>query len=381
MTLDLAMELIRRPSVTPEDAGCQALIAERLARLGFVAQHLHFGDVDNLWITHGSGGPVFAFLGHTDVVPPGPADAWLSDPFDPQVRDGLLFGRGAADMKGSVAAMVVALERFVAANPDHAGTAALLLTSDEEGIAVNGTCRVVEKLGNDGVKIDWCLVGEPSSVDRVGDVIKNGRRGTLTGRLTVRGVQGHVAYPHLADNPVHRAAPALAALCAERWDEGNEFYPPTSFQVSNIHAGTGADNVIPGELEVVFNLRYSTAVTCEGLKARIEALLREHGLDFSIDWRPPGLPYLTPGGALLEAAQAAIGELAGVTPRLSTEGGTSDGRFVAPTGAEVIELGPVNRTIHKVNECVSTDDLLTLTAIYEKILARLLTGTPGGGPA
>ena len=279
-------------------------------------------------------------------------------------------------MKGSVAAMVTALERFVAANPDHRGTAALLLTSDEEGTAVDGTRRVMEQLTAEGVRIDWCLVGEPTSVERVGDVIKNGRRGTLTGLLRVAGVQGHVAYPHLADNPVHRALPALAALCATHWDSGNEFYPPTSFQISNIHAGTGADNVIPGELQVLFNLRHSTAVTRVQLVERIESLLREHGLRHHIDWRPPGEPYLTASGPLLEAATAVVQEVAGAEPRLSREGGTSDGRFVAPTGAEVIELGPRNQTIHKVNECVSTADLETLSRIYERILDRLL-----GGPA
>ncbi len=372
MTLELAKELISRRSVTPDDGGCQQLIGERLAGAGFKAQHLRFGEVDNLWTTHGGGSPVLVFLGHTDVVPSGPADAWRSDPFSPEVRDGLLYGRGAADMKGSVAAMVTALERFSAAHGDHRGTAAMLLTSDEEGPARDGTRQVVQYLDQAGTRINWCLVGEPSSRDRLGDVIKNGRRGSLTGTLTVHGIQGHVAYPEAADNPIHRTAPALAALCAERWDEGNEFYPPTGFQVSNIHAGTGADNVIPGSLEMLFNFRFSTCVTADDLKQRMTQILKRHGLDFQIEWRPPNPPFLTPSGELLETVAAVLKETTGTAPEVSTGGGTSDGRFVAPTGAQVVELGPVNSTAHKVDEYVSVDDLERLSTIYERILERLL---------
>lgn len=372
MTIELAQELIRRRSVTPEDGGCQQLIGERLARAGFRVEHLKYGAVSNLWAVHGSGKPLLALLGHTDVVPTGPVQEWKHDPFAARIENGLLCGRGAADMKGSVAAMVTALERFVAAQPNHPGTAALLLTSDEEGVAVDGTRRVVEKLKADGVRIDYCLVGEPSSRERLGDTIKNGRRGSLTGLLRVHGTQGHVAYPQLADNPVHRAAPALAELCAIEWDRGNEFYPPTSFQVSNVHAGTGADNVIPGRMELLFNFRYSTCVTAEQLRERVEALLRRHGLRFDIDWQPPGMPFLTASGRLLDAVKAELQASLGREPEVNTVGGTSDGRFVAPTGAEVVELGPLNRTIHKVDECVSVADLETLSGIYERIAGRLL---------
>jgi succinyl-diaminopimelate desuccinylase len=370
--LELAKDLIRRRSVTPDDAGCQRLIAQRLEESGFSARHLRFGSVDNLWVSHGAGAPVFAFLGHTDVVPTGPVQNWRSDPFEPVVRDGLLYGRGAADMKGSVAAMVTALGRFIAANPGHRGTVALLLTSDEEGEAVDGTRRVVEQLAADGVKIDWCLVGEPSSHEFLGDVIKNGRRGSLTGRLIVEGVQGHVAYPHLADNPIHRCAPAIAELCGTEWDRGNEHYPPTSFQISNIHAGTGADNVIPGSVEVLFNFRFSTALSPEVIRQRVQEVLERRGLRYRIDWQRANLPFLTPGGELLATVQQAVLEECGRRPGTSTAGGTSDGRFIAPTGAEVVELGPINHTIHKVDECVSIADLQTLARIYEKILARLL---------
>ena len=372
MTLNLALELIRRRSLTPEDAGCQQLIAERLAQTGFHAEHLRFGNVDNLWITHGRGAPVFSFLGHTDVVPTGPVSAWQSDPFEPVVRNGMLYGRGAADMKGSVAAMVTALERFVAAYPKHRGTLALLLTSDEEGMALDGTHRVVGHLGKNNVKIDWCLVGEPSSLEALGDVVKIGRRGSLTGTLIVEGVQGHVAYPHLADNPIHSSAPALTELCAIEWDQGNEHYPPTSFQISNIHAGTGADNVIPGQAEVLFNFRFSTALTPPQIQNRMVDVLTRHKLKFRLDWQAPSLPFLTAAGPLFDAVRAVIKEVGGRDTEPSTAGGTSDGRFVAPTGAEVIELGPCNRTIHKVNECVSVADLETLTCMYEKILERLL---------
>ncbi len=376
MTLALAMELIRRRSLTPEDAGCQQLIAERLTPLGFRAGHLRYGNVDNLWITHGRGAPLFAFLGHTDVVPTGPVQAWQSDPFEPVVRGGMLYGRGAADMKGSVAAMVIALEKFVAAAPDHRGTVALLLTSDEEGVAQDGTRRVVEHLGRNNVKIDWCLVGEPSSLEAVGDVVKNGRRGSLTGTLVVEGVQGHVAYPQLADNPIHASAAALAELCAVEWDRGNEHYPPTSFQISNIHAGTGADNVIPGQVEILFNFRFSTALTPAQIQARMAELLARHKLKFKLQWQPPSLPFLTAAGPLFDAVRASIREVGGRDTVPSTAGGTSDGRFVAPTGAEVVELGPCNRTIHKVDECVSVADLETLARMYERVLARLLAHSP-----
>ncbi|MBK5941462.1 succinyl-diaminopimelate desuccinylase [Halochromatium roseum] len=371
-TLELARDLIRRHSVTPEDAGCQPLMAERLAALGFRIEPMRFGEVDNLWARRGSDGPLFCFAGHTDVVPPGPLTDWASDPFTPEIRDGLLYGRGACDMKGSLAAMITATERFIAEHPDHRGSIAFLITSDEEGPSIDGTRRVVEALSARDERIDYALVGEPSSHQRLGDVIKNGRRGSLGGRLRIRGKQGHVAYPQLADNPVHRAAPALAELCAASWDQGNDHFPPTSFQISNIHAGTGADNVIPGELEVLFNLRFSTEQTPERLQQRIHAILDRHGLDHQIDWRVSGHPFLTPAGALVEAAQAAILSVTGQPTQLSTVGGTSDGRFIAPTGAQVVELGPINATIHKVNECVGVDELEQLSAIYSDILRRLL---------
>lgn len=370
-TLELAEELIRRKSVTPEDAGCQPLIAERLEKTGFRAEPLRFEEVDNLWITHGEGSPLFVFLGHTDVVPTGLPEKWTSPPFQPAIRDGMLYGRGAADMKGSVAAMVTALERFIAANPDHKGTIGMLLTSDEEGPSVNGTRKVVEHLAANGIRIDWCLVGEPSSVETLGDVIKNGRRGTLGAVLTVQGIQGHVAYPHLADNPVHKLAPALAELCNTTWDEGNEFYPPTTFQVSNINAGTGADNVIPGHVDVMFNFRFSTESTHEELQQRTEAVLEKHGLQYDIDWKLSGEPFLTPRGKLLDTVCECVREITGKDPQLSTAGGTSDGRFIAPAGAEVVELGPVNATIHKINECVKAEDLDVLSELYESIVRKL----------
>lgn len=372
MTVNLAMDLIRRQSMTPADAGCQQLIADRLKPRDFVTQHLRFGDVDNLWATHGTGAPLFCFLGHTDVVPSGPVTAWSSDPFSPVVRGNMLHGRGAADMKGGVAAMVVALERFVTAHPGHRGSVALLLTSDEEGAALDGTRRVMDHLTANNVHIDWCLVGEPSSIERLGDVIKVGRRGSITGRLTVEGIQGHVAYPAQADNPIHRSAPALAELCAIEWDQGNEQFPPTSFQISNIHAGAGVDNVIPGHLEVLFNFRFSTCLTPVQIQARVEEVLARHGLRFHVDWQAPNLPFLTTGGALLQAVQDTVQEVARFSPACLTTGGTSDGRFVAPTGAEVVELGPCNRTIHKVDECVGVAELESLTTMYEKILQRLL---------
>ncbi|KGI77817.1 succinyl-diaminopimelate desuccinylase [Oleiagrimonas soli] len=372
--LDLTCELIRRRSVTPDDEGCQDLIAERLARAGFRIERLRFGDVDNLWATHGADdAPTLAFLGHTDVVPSGPEDAWATPPFEPTVRDGVLYGRGAADMKGSVAAMVVALESFVAAHPDHAGRLALLLTSDEEGDAIDGVRKVAEAFAQRGERIDWCVVGEPSAKDALGDLIRVGRRGSLSATLTVRGVQGHVAYPHKADNPIHRFAPALAELVAEHWDDGNDDFPPTSLQVSNLHAGTGANNVIPGTLEALFNFRYSTASTAEQLRARAEAILDRHGLDWQIRWHDSGRPFLSPpNGRLRETVVAVCRERAGVEPEQSTGGGTSDGRFIAPLGVEVVELGPVNATIHKVDECVAVADLERLPALYEAIAERLL---------
>jgi succinyl-diaminopimelate desuccinylase len=371
-TIELAKELIHRPSVTPEDAGCQQLIAERLAPHGFRAEHLRFGEVDNLWLRRGDSGPLFCFAGHTDVVPTGPESKWLHPPFSATLADGMLHGRGAADMKGSIAAFVSACERFVVANPQHRGSIAFLITSDEEGPAADGTVRVIETLEGRGEKIDWCLVGEPTSTAKVGDVVKNGRRGSLNGRLLIKGVQGHVAYPHLAQNPVHQAAAALAELAAIEWDRGNAFFPPTSFQISNIQAGTGATNIIPGELEVVFNFRFSTEQTEASLREKVEALLGRHALDYELEWSLSGNPFLTEGGALLEATQEAIEAVCGYRPEVNTAGGTSDGRFIAPTGAQVLELGPLNATIHKVNECVSVADLDTLSAIYEAILGRLL---------
>lgn len=371
-TLELAMELIRRPSVTPDDAGCQALLASYLERLGFTIHRLRFGEVDNLWATHGSGKPLLAFAGHTDVVPPGPRAAWSSDPFAANVRDGLLYGRGAADMKSSVAAFVTAAERFVERHPQHKGTLALLLTSDEEGPAINGTAKVVEWLSRQGVKMNYCVVGEPTSVKVLGDTIKHGRRGSLSGRLTVRGIQGHVAYPHLARNPIHQLAPALSELTATEWDRGNADFPATSFQVSNIHGGTGADNVIPGEVEVRFNFRFSPAVTEQELRARVEQILQRHGLDYHLVWTLSGQPYLTRGRTLIEAVRAAVRAELGVEAQLSTSGGTSDGRFIAPTGAEVVELGPLNATIHQVNECVPVEVPQRLASVYLRIMENIL---------
>ena len=371
-TLELAKDLISRRSITPEDAGCQPLLAERLAVLGFDVEPMRFGEVDNLWLRRGDSAPLFCFAGHTDVVPTGPEEKWQHGPFDTVIDGGMLHGRGAADMKGSIAAFTTACERFIAAHPQHKGSIAFLITSDEEGPAKDGTVKVIETLETRGEKIDWCLVGEPTSTAKMGDVVKNGRRGSLNGRLTVKGVQGHVAYPHLADNPVHRAAPALAELAAIEWDQGNEFFPPTSFQISNIHAGTGATNIIPGELEVVFNFRFSTEQTEEGLRKKVEAILHKHGLDYEMEWALSGNPFLTAEGELLEATQQAIETVCGYRPEINTAGGTSDGRFIAPTGAQVLELGPLNATIHKVNECVSVADLDTLSRIYEALLERLL---------
>ncbi len=371
-TLELALDLIARPSVTPDDHGCQELIGTRLLALGFELEFMNFGAVTNLWARRGDQGPLLAFAGHTDVVPTGPESAWASPPFQAEIRDGLLYGRGAADMKGSIAAMITACERFITAHPKHRGSLAFLITSDEEGIATEGTVKVIEALQARGEKIDWCLVGEPSSVERAGDVVKNGRRGSLSGTLSVRGVQGHVAYPHLADNPVHRALPALAELTATVWDNGNDAFPPTTFQISNIHAGTGATNVIAGTLEVLFNFRYSTENNQASLKQRVHALLDKHGLDYQLDWFHSGAPFLTPAGALVDAVRIAVREVTGLETELSTSGGTSDGRFIAPTGAQVVELGPVNATIHKVNECVAVEELERLTRMYEGVMKHLL---------
>jgi succinyl-diaminopimelate desuccinylase len=372
-TLDLARALIERPSVTPDDQGCQHMLAERLRAIGFEIEHLRFDDVDNLWARRGDATPLFAFAGHTDVVPPGPLDDWDSPPFQPAIRDGLLFGRGAADMKGSIAAMITACERFVARHPDYNGSIAFLITSDEEGPCINGTVKVIETLQARGEQIDYSLVGEPSSKTQTGDTIKNGRRGSLNGILGIRGQQGHVAYPDLADNPIHKAAPALAELSNVEWDKGNEFFPPTTFQISNIQAGTGAENVIPGVLNILFNLRFSTESTAESIKSRVEDILRHHGLDYTLTWKLSGKPFLTPAGELVEAARTAIRSVAGIDTELSTSGGTSDGRFIAPTGAQVLELGPVNATIHQINECVNAAELDTLSDIYEEMLKQLLT--------
>ncbi|MCR6662487.1 MAG: succinyl-diaminopimelate desuccinylase [Luteimonas sp.] len=370
--LALASELISRPSVTPDDAGCQSLIAGRLQRAGFGIESLRFGEVDNLWATHGEGGPVLVLLGHTDVVPPGPLEAWTSDPFAPTVRDGVLYGRGAADMKGSVAAFVAAAERFVAAHPDHPGTLAILLTSDEEGDAINGVRRVAQTFRERGQRIDWCITGEPSSTERLGDLLRVGRRGSLSGTLTVKGVQGHVAYPHKARNPIHLAAPALAELTARHWDDGYESFPPTSLQVSNIHAGTGANNVIPGELQVLFNLRYNPHWDAMRLEAEVVAMLDRHGLDYSLAWHRSGEPFYTPEGTLRATAREVLGEFAGAPPEESTGGGTSDARFIAPLGAQCIEVGPVNASIHQVDEHVRVADLKALPALYLRLVERLL---------
>lgn len=372
-TLALACELISRQSITPVDADCQKLMIERLEATGFQVERLRFDDVDNFWATRGKSGPLLAFAGHTDVVPTGPESNWQRPPFVPTIADGMLYGRGAADMKGSLAAMVTACERFVAAHPDHEGRIAFLITSDEEGIAVNGTIKVVEWLESRGEKIEWCVVGEPSSTTRVGDTIKNGRRGSLGAELTINGKQGHVAYPHLAQNPIHQVAPALAELAAEQWDEGNEFFPATSFQVSNFNSGTGATNVIPGQAHIVFNFRFSTELTEQQLRERTEAILNKHGLQYDLKWKLSGQPFLTASGALVAAAQKAIRDTTGFETALSTAGGTSDGRFIAPTGAQVVELGPVNATIHQVDECVKAEDLDLLSQMYEGIMVGLLT--------
>lgn len=370
--LALAKDLISRPSVTPLDEGCQTLMADRLKDAGFNIEDMVFEDTTNMWARRGTQSPVFCFAGHTDVVPVGDLNRWHTPPFEPIVIDDYLHGRGAADMKGSLAAMVVATERFINKHPDHKGSIAFLITSDEEGPFINGTTRVIDTLEARNEKITWSLVGEPSSTHKLGDIVKNGRRGSLTGNLTVKGIQGHVAYPHLADNPIHKAAPALDELARMKWDNGNEFFPPTSFQIANINGGTGASNVIPGALEVMFNFRYSTEVTAEILIERVLNILDAHGLDYDIDWIFNGLPFITGDGPLLDATRNAIKKVTGLDTDPQTSGGTSDGRFIAPTGAHVLELGPVNATIHKVNECVKVSDLEQLTLCYEAILENLL---------
>lgn len=372
-TIKLTKELINRRSVTPEDEGCQPLMAERLSPLGFNIESMVFEDTTNMWARKGTTGPVFCFAGHTDVVPSGPESKWRYPPFEATEKGDMLFGRGAADMKGSLAAMVIATERFVSKFPNHKGSIAFLITSDEEGPFINGTTRVIDTLEARNEKIDMCIVGEPSSTILLGDIVKNGRRGSLTGNLVVKGIQGHVAYPHLAKNPVHLASSALAELANEHWDEGNAFFPPTSFQISNIHAGTGAGNVIPGHMDVCFNFRFSTEVTNEILIARTITILDKHELDYDIDWTFNGQPFITESGALVDATKKAIKSITGRETQLSTAGGTSDGRFIAPTGAQVVELGPVNATIHKVDECVSMSDLIMLAEVYEEILVNTLT--------
>lgn len=371
-TLELACELISRPSVTPEDHGCQEIMLSRLQAIGFHVTKLRFDDVDNFWAIRGSEGPILAFAGHTDVVPVGDVNKWQSQPFFPVFKDGMLYGRGAADMKGSLAAMITACERFIEHHADHRGRIAFLITSDEEGPAKNGTVKVVEWLEQHNTKIDWCIVGEPSSTAAVGDTVKNGRRGSLGAELTVKGKQGHVAYPHLAKNPIHAVSSALAELAATQWDNGNDFFPATSFQVSNFNSGTGATNVIPGTAEIIFNFRFSTEVTQQQLQTRTEEILHQHDVDFDLEWKLSGQPFLTAKGELVESAVQAIREICQIETELSTAGGTSDGRFIAPTGAQVLELGPVNATIHQVNECVKAEDLNTLSDIYENILQRIL---------
>lgn len=371
-TIELLCELISRQSVTPDDAGCQDILIQRLEKLGFVIEKMPFEEVDNFWARRGTQSPLLCFAGHTDVVPPGPLKNWSSDPFVPTFHDGYLRGRGAADMKGGIAAWITALERFIEHHSDHQGSIALLITSDEEGPFVNGTTRVIDVLEARNEKIDWCVVGEASSTEKLGDFIKNGRRGSLSGKLFIQGVQGHVAYPHLVKNPIHLAAQAISEITSEQWDKGNEFFPPTSFQISNYHAGTGANNIVPSEAIIDFNFRFSTQSTQSGLKERVHAILDKHALDYSIDWAFSGNPFLTTGGALIDASRAAVKSVTGIDTQLSTSGGTSDGRFIAPTGAQVIELGPVNATIHKVDECVKVEDLDVLSNIYENILARLL---------
>ncbi|MEG3127793.1 succinyl-diaminopimelate desuccinylase [Pantoea cypripedii] len=369
--IELAQQLIRRPSLSPDDAGCQALLIARLEAIGFTVEPMHIDDTLNFWATRGQG-ETLAFAGHTDVVPPGDANRWINPPFEPTIRDGMLFGRGAADMKGSLAAMVVAAERFVAAHPNHKGRLAFLITSDEEASAANGTVKVVERLMARNERMDYCLVGEPSSTEVVGDVVKNGRRGSITANLTIHGVQGHVAYPHLADNPVHRAMPALNELVATEWDQGNEFFPPTSMQIANVQAGTGSNNVIPGEFFVQFNFRFSTELTDQMIRERVAALLDRYQLHYTLEWKLSGQPFLTSRGKLVDAVVNAVAHYNEIRPQLLTTGGTSDGRFIARMGAQVVELGPVNATIHKINECVKASDLQMLSRMYQRIMEQLI---------
>ena len=371
-TLELAKSLISRASVTPDDNGCQTLIIERLEKIGFTIYPLKFGDVDNFWAVHGNNGPIFSFAGHTDVVPAGDDDAWESNPFEPTIKNGMLYGRGAADMKGSLASMVVATENFIKKNPNHNGIIAFLITSDEEGVAINGTVKVMDFLKNNNQKIDFCLVGEPSSTAILGDVIKNGRRGSLNACLRVKGKQGHIAYPLLADNPIHLVTTALNQLCNEQWDNGNNYFPATSFQISNIHSGDKVINVIPSEVEVMFNFRYSTETTKEELQKRVNDILDSHKLNYFVEWSHSGYPFLTPKGELVSACVDAIEKIKAIKPELSTSGGTSDGRFIAQEGTQVVELGPNNSTIHQVNESVSVQDLEDLSKIYSQVLTNIL---------
>jgi len=372
-TLDLAKQLISIPSVTPDDLGCQKIIADRLSNIGFKIENLRYGEVDNLWARYGDQSPLFVFAGHTDVVPTGPVDQWSSDPFTPTISGDVMTARGTADMKSSIAAMVCACEYFLVDKKQLAGSIAFLITSDEEGPAVNGTVKVIEHLHNNDEKIDWCLVGEPSSTDTLGDVIKNGRRGSILGDLTIHGVQGHIAYPHLAKNPIHMFAGALQDLCDEVWDNGNDHFPPTSFQISNINGGTGASNVIPGDLKVQFNLRFSTEITDQQIKQRIEEIINRYQLEYTLNWTLSGQPFLTPDGELVEATKHAIKSICNIDTELSTAGGTSDGRFIAPTGAQVIELGPVNESIHKIDENINIQQLEQLTKIYTELLRNLFS--------
>jgi succinyl-diaminopimelate desuccinylase len=371
-TLQLTQQLIARPSLTPLDEGCLHIIGQRLEKIGFKLEMIRCGEVDNLWARRGNSGPLICFAGHTDVVPTGPLDKWHSHPFTPTIRDGMLYGRGAADMKASLAAFVTSIEKFVATHPKHKGSIALLLTSDEEGVAVDGTVRVVETLQARGEKMDYCIVGEPTAVNKTGDTIKNGRRGSLSGSLTVKGIQGHIAYPHLVKNPIHLAAPAIAELAATEWDKGNEYFPPTSWQISNIHGGTGATNVVPGTVDIEFNFRFSTASTVDGLKAKVHAILDKHGLQYDLLWALSGKPYLTPRGNLVDAMSAAIKQATGIDTELSTTGGTSDGRFIADICPQVLEMGPVNATIHKLNECVAVADIDVLSEVYFLTMENLL---------
>ncbi len=371
-TLSLLKDLISRESVTPKDAGCQDVIAERLNKLGFIEERLNFEDTQNIWLRRGKEKPLLTFLGHTDVVPPGPLDQWISPPFEPTIKEGKLYGRGSADMKGGIACFITALERFIANHPDHKGSIAMMITSDEEGIATNGVIKVVEVLEKRNEKIDWCLVGEPSSDKKIADVIRVGRRGSLCAKLTILGIQGHVAYPEIAENPIHTFAPALKELTEEIWDEGNQFFPATSLQFSNINSGTGAENIIPGQVEVQFNLRFSTELDENTIKQRTIAILDKHDFKYDLQWRLSGNPFLTEQGELIDATHAAIKQVTGFETLDDTGGGTSDGRFIAPTGAQVLELGPLNETIHKINECVGLDDLEVLSAIYERVLVELL---------